>query len=62
MKGFQHRELLQKCKSKKYKEVSAHNGHNGQNGLCQKALNTIKAGEVVEKREPSYADAGTVSC
>ena len=59
MKSFQHRELLQKCKSKKYKEVSA---HNGQNGLCQKALNRIKAGEVVEKREPSYADAGTVSC
>jgi hypothetical protein len=24
-------EMLQKCKSKKYKEVSA---HNGQNGLC----------------------------
>ena len=44
--------MLQKCKSKKYKEVSS---HNGQNGLCQIALKTIKVGEVVEKREPSYA-------
>ena len=36
--------------------------HTGQNGLCQKVLEKIKAGEIVEKREPSYADAGNVSC
>ena len=34
----------------------------GQNGLCQKVLEKIEAGEVVEKSEPSYADAGIVSC
>ena len=59
MKSFQHREMLQKCKLKKYKEISA---HKGQNSLCQKALKTIKAGEIVEKRGPSYTDAGAVSC
>jgi len=36
--------------------------HSGQNGLCQKVLEKIKAGEIVEKREPSFADAGNVSC
>jgi len=36
--------------------------HTGQNGLCQKVLEKIKAGEIVEKREPFYADAGNVSC
>ena len=51
--------MLQKRNSKKYKEVSA---HKGQNSLCQKALKTIKAGEVVEKRGPSYTDAGAVRC
>ena len=34
----------------------------GQNGLCQRVLEKIKAEEVVEKTEPSYADAGILSC
>ena len=57
MKRFQHREILEKCKLK-HSEVSP--------TLVRmafvKSLQTINAGEDVEKREPSYTDAVKVNC
>ena len=41
-----------------YNEVSL---HTGQNGHHQKNLQTINAGEGVEKREPSYTVGGNVN-
>ena len=35
--------------------------HAGQNGCHQKALQTINAGEGVEKREPSYTVGGNAN-
>ena len=41
----------QRNANQNYSEVSP---HNGQNGHHRKSLQTINAGEDVEKREPSY--------
>ena len=38
-----------------------HSSHTGQNGYHQKILQTINAGEGVEKREPSYTVSGNAN-
>ena len=48
----------QRNANQNYSEVSP---HNGQNGHHQKSLQTINAGEGVEKTEPAYSAGGNVS-
>ena len=48
----------QRNTSQNYNEVPP---HTGQNGHHQKHLQTINAGEDVEKREPSYMVGGDVT-
>ena len=45
----------QRNANQNHNEVSS---HTGQNGYHQKILQTINAGEGVEKREPSYTVGG----
>ena len=48
----------QKNADQNYSEVSPHTGYNGHD---QKNLETINAGESVEKREPSCISGGNVN-
>ena len=48
----------QRNANQNYNEISP---HTGQNGHHQKNLQTINAGEGVEKREPSYTVGGSVN-
>ena len=48
----------QRSANQNYNQVSP---HNGQNGHHQKYLQTINAGECVEKREPSCTIGGNIN-
>ena len=56
-KDAQHRSLLEKCKSKLQWDITSHQSE----WPSSKILQTINAGEGVEKREPSYVVGGNVN-
>ena len=56
-KDAQHHSLSEKCKSKLQWDTP----HISQNGHHKKSLQTINAGEGVEKREHSYIPGGNVN-
>ena len=57
VKKFHPPEILEKCKSRLQWGITSH----WSEWPLLKSLQTIKFGEAVEKREPSYTDAGNVS-
>ena len=57
MEMFQHHEILNPSQNYNEVPISPHSEW----PLC-KSLQTISAGEVVEKRKPSYPGAGQVDC
>ena len=57
VKKFQPPEILEKCKSKSQWGITSH----WSEWPLLKSLQTVKLGEAVEKRAPSYTDAGNVN-